>query len=131
MLTIKEAKNRREKLYNDLDVYLTKKKINFLRTQPSSPIMHDVIAGKSDTIKIFDKFNHYVILDSTIDNEIYNIQEEINSLENYIIKEMQRISKMGGNELIRYYRDVEGKKWDDISRITHYSLRQCHYLYKN
>lgn len=130
-MNILEAKNRRKKLYIELDLYLTKKKINFIKTQPGSIIMKDVISGKNDGPAIFDKFSHYVIKDEKIDQNIYLIQEEINSLEKFIIQEMKRISDFGGSELIRYYRDVEKKKWDEIAKLTHYSLRQCHNLYKN
>ena len=129
-LNIREAKNRRKKLYNELDVYLTQKKINFIKTQPASPIMRDIITGKNDGKMIFDKFNHYVIKDEKYDAKIYSIQEEINSLEEYIVKEMERVATMGGNELIKYYRDIEKMKWKDISKITHYSIRQCQNLYK-
>lgn len=130
-MNILEAKNRRKKLYIELDLYLTKKKINFIKTQPGSIIMKDVISGKNDGPAIFDKFSHYVIKDEKIDQNIYLIQEEINSLEKFIIQEMKRIAEFGGSELIRYYRDVEKKKWDEIAKLTHYSLRQCHNLYKN
>ena len=60
---------------------------------------------------------------------IFAIQKEINAYEKYIINEMERINKAGGNDLIRYYRDVEKLSWNKISRLTNYSLRQCHRLY--
>lgn len=130
-MNILEAKNKRKKLYDELDLYLTKKKINFIKAQPGSIIMKDVISGNNDGKVIFDKFTHYVIKDEEIDKNIYLLQEEINSLEKYIIQEMKRIASYGGSELIRYYRDVEKKQWNEIAKLTHYSLRQCHNLYKN
>lgn len=130
-MNILEAKNKREKLYIELELCLNQKKINFIKTQPGSIVMKDIISGKNDGKARFDKFTHYMIKDEDIDKDIYLLQEEINSLEKYIIQEMKRIADFGGNELIRYYRDVEKKQWNEISKLTHYSVRQCHNLYKN
>lgn len=129
-MDIVKAKNEIDKLQDTLELYLQKKKINFIKSQPGSPIMKDIITGKNDGKAIFDKFAHYIIKDEELDSEIYSLQESINAYENYIIKEMKRISKYGGSELVRYYRDVEKKKWDEISKLTHYSSRQCHRLYE-
>lgn len=129
-LTINKAKIMREQLINELDLYLEKKEINFIKTQPGSPIMRDIIEGKSDSFKVSDKYTHYLIKDTELDEKIFALSKEINALERYIIKEMERINKAGGNYLIKYYRDVEKLSWNKISRLTNYSLRQCHYLYK-
>ncbi len=129
-LTINQAKIEREKLVNELDLYLEQKEVNFIKTQPKSPIMRDVIEGKSDSFKITDKYTHYLIKDEEYDDKIFALQKSINSYEKYIINEMERINKAGGHYLIKYYRDVERFSWNKISRLTNYSLRQCHYLYK-
>ena len=42
---------------------------------------------------------------------------------------MEIINKAGGSYLIQYYRDIEKFSWNKISRLTNYSLRQCHRLY--
>ena len=128
-LTISTAKIQREQLINELDLYLEQKEINFIKTQPSSPIMKDIIEGKSDGFRISDKFTHYVIKDEKFDEKIFSLEKEINALEKFIIKEMERINKAGGNYLIKYYRDVEHFSWNKISRLTNYSIRQCHRLY--
>ena len=128
-LTINKAKIMREQLINELDLYLEKKEINFIKTQPGSPIMRDIIEGKSDSFKVSDKYTHYLIKDTELDEKIFALSKEINALERYIIKEMERINKAGGNYLIKYYRDVEHLSWNKISRLTNYSLRQCHRLY--
>ena len=128
-LTISTAKIQREQLINELDLYLEQKEINFIKTQPSSPIMKDIIEGKSDGFRISDKFTHYVIKDEKFDEKIFSLEKEINALEKFIINEMERINKAGGNYLIKYYRDVEHFSWNKISRLTNYSIRQCHRLY--
>ena len=129
-MTINQAKTERQKLINELELYLEQKEINFIKTQPKSPIMRDVIEGKSDGFRISDKYTHYIIKDEKFDEKIFTLQKEINALEKYIINEMERINKAGGDYLIRYYRDVEKFSWEKIARLTHYSIRQCHNLYK-
>lgn len=129
-LTINQAKIERDKLINELELYLEQKEVNFIKMQPKSPIMRDIIEGKSDSFRISDKYTHYLIKDEKLDEKIFALQKEINAYERYIIKEMERINKAGGNYLIKYYRDVEKFSWNKISRLTNYSLRQCHNLYK-
>lgn len=129
-MTINQAKIERQKLINELELYLEQKEINFIKTQPKSPIMKDVIEGKSDGFRISDNFTHYIIKDEKFDDKIFTLQKEINALEKFIISEMERINKAGGDYLIRYYRDVEKFSWEKIARLTHYSIRQCHNLYK-
>lgn len=128
-LTINQAKIEKEKLENELELYLEQKEVNFIKTQPKSPIMRDVIEGKSDGFRISDKFTHYLIKDEQYDEKIFALQKSINAYEKFIIDEMERINKAGGHYLIKYYRDVEGFSWNRISRLTNYSLRQCHRLY--
>lgn len=128
-LTISRAKIERDQLINELDLYLEQKEINFIKTQPKSPVMRDIVEGKSDGFKINDKFTHYIVKDESLDEKIFTLQKSINSYEKFIINEMERINKAGGSYLIKYYRDVEKLSWKVISRLTNYSLRQCHRLY--
>ena len=51
-LTINQAKIEKDKLINELDLYLEQKEVNFIKQQPKSPIMRDVIEGKSDGFKL-------------------------------------------------------------------------------
>lgn len=125
-LTIREAKNELKQLENELNLYLTKKKINFQKTQPGAIQYKDIV---SKTSTIFDKFSHYLIKDNEYDTRIYAIQESINAYQDYIVKEMKRISENGGSELIVFLRDELKMKWDKIVKETNYSLRQCHRLY--
>ena len=127
-LTINQAKIIRNQLVNELELYLEQKEINFIKTQPKSPLMKDIIEGKSG-FKINDRFTHYIIKDERLDEKIFALEKEINTYEKFIIKEMERINKAGGSYLIKYYRDVEKYSWDRISKLTNYSLRQCHRLY--
>lgn len=125
-LTIEKAKNEREKLNNELELYLEKKQINFIKTQPKATQLKDVVVSSGFTN---DKFVHFVIKDAELDTTIYCLQKEINALEKYIIEEMERISKECGSDLIRYYRDDKKYQWEKIARLTNYSARQCQRLY--
>ena len=91
-LSISQAINMKKKLENQLEYYLENKNINFQKTQPKSPTKKDIIAGKSDSIPVFDKYTHYVIKDEEVDHKIYELSREINSLESYILKEQERIA---------------------------------------
>ena len=124
--TIRQAKNEIKKLENELDLYLTKKRINFEKTQTKATAIKDIISSSKN---MFDSFTHYVIKDEEVDAKIYNILESITAYRTFIIKEMKRISENGGSELIIFLRDEERLKWEEISKLTNYSLRQCHNLY--
>lgn len=127
-MTIREAKNDLERINNELELYLEKKQINFERTQPQASKFKDVILS---TGFVNDKFLHYVIKDENLDSKIIALQKEKNAIENFIIKEMERILKNKGNEYIVYLRDELKFSWNKISRYANYSLRQCHNLYKD
>lgn len=116
-LSLREAKNEVRKLTNELELYLTKKKINFEKTQPKGTKLKEVMTSGSKVM--FDAFNHYVIKDEEYDDKIYAIQESINAYERYIIEEMKRMSKYDEIGLIRYYRDEEHRTWKEIDELLH------------
>lgn len=126
-MTIRDAKNNLKKDINELDLYLTKKKINFQKTQPSGTDYDKVVV--SGTQIPFDKFTHYVIRDKDYDIKIYSLLESINAWERYIIEEMKRIFENGGSELVVYLRDELNLDWKEVSKKSNYSIRQCHNLY--
>ena len=127
-MNIREARNEVEKLGNELELYLEKKKINFNKTQPGSIKYQDIVTHSNILI---DKFTHYVIKDVELDEHILTLQEEINSLEKYIIEEMKRISKSpDSTEQIKFYRDELKMSWEEIAKRVHYSTRQVIRIYK-
>lgn len=138
-LTIEGAKREIDKLNNELELYLEKKKINFERTQPSSPVLRDIIPGKSDSMAIFDKFTHYVIKDEECDNKIYQLLETINAYEKYIINEEKRLSKIEPDKMKVYLLREDtnfvkrfGRKrtFIEIGDMLGYSERQTQRIYK-
>ena len=126
-LTIKQAKNNMQQDINELDLYLTKKKINFQKTQPKGTNYDKVVV--SGTPIAFDKFTHYVIRNEDYDAKIYSLMESINAWEKYIIDEMKRIFNNGGSELVVFLRDEMDLGWNEVSKRSNYSIRQCHNLY--
>ena len=129
-LTIEGAKREIDKLNNELELYLEKKNINFQRTQPSSPVLKDIIPGKSDSIPVFDKFTHYVIKDEECDNKIYSLLDSINAYERFIIKETKRLSEVEPIKLKIYLLKQKGKTFEQIGTILGYSKRQVIRIYK-
>ena len=136
-LTIKEARNEIEKLENELDVYLTKKKINYVKTQPGSSKFKDVVTSRTNAI--FDKFSHYIIKDEELDTKIYSLQESILSYQEYILKEMQRISNIEPYKLkvyelredMDFIRKYNRKRyWIEIADTLNYSEKQVRRIYK-
>jgi hypothetical protein len=136
-LTIKEARNEIEKLENELDVYLTKKKINYIKTQPGSSKFKDVVTSRTNAI--FDKFSHYIIKDEELDTKIYSLQESILSYQKYILKEMQRISNIEPYKLkvyelredMDFIRKYNRKRyWIEIAETLNYSEKQVRRIYK-
>lgn len=127
-LTIKEAKNEIVKLENELDVYLTKKKINFLKTQPGSMNYKAIISDKSRNI--FDKFLHYQIRDEECDVKIYSLHESILSYQQYVVKEMQRMSQYDEVGLICYLKEEEKYSWKKIDKILHHGEDYSRTKYK-
>jgi hypothetical protein len=135
-LTIKEAHNEIIKLENELDLYLTKKKINFVKTQPASSKFKDIVTSRTNVI--FDKFTHYVIKDEELDTKIYSLQESILSYQEYILKEMKRISDIEPYKLkvyelredIEFIKEHNRKRtWLEIAELTNYSDRQAKRIY--
>ncbi len=129
-LTIEGAKREIDKLNNELELYLEKKNINFQRTQPTSPVLKDIIPGKSDSIPIFDKYTHYLIKDEECDNKIYQLLDSINAYERFIIKETKRLSEVEPIKLKIYLLKQKGKTFEQIGELLGYSKRQVIRIYK-
>ena len=117
-MTIGVAKNRLNQIENEL-LYLTEKKIiNFEKTQPSSPKLKDIVEGKSNSKVVSDKYTHYIIKDDDLDNEIIALEKEKNSLDRFILNEIERLKKYDEIMLIEYYRE-QGLSWKQIDRLLY------------
>lgn len=118
-LTIREAKNEIKKLEHELDVYATKKNINFLKTQPGAMKIQDIVVDSSHMN--FDKFLNYTIRDEEYDAKIYGLLASIFSYQKYIADELKRMSEYDEISYITYLREEEKKSWREIDKILNHS----------
>lgn len=116
-LTIREAKNEIKKLEHELDVYATKKNINFLKTQPGAMKLQDIVVDSSHMN--FDSFLNYTIRDEEYDTKIYDLLASIFSYQQYIAKELKRMSEYDEIGYITYLREEERKNWKEIDKLLH------------
>ena len=119
-MTIREAKNRMCEIDNELAYLKEKKVINFEKTQPSSPKLKDIVEGKSNSKVVSDKYTHFIIKDDDLDNEIIALEKEKNSLDRFILNEIERLKKYDEIMLIVYYRE-EGLSWKQIDKLLYKS----------
>ncbi len=130
-LTIRSAKNNIKQLENELDVYLTQKNINYLKTQPKAMQIKDIVVDSSHTN--FDSFLNYVSKDEEYDSKIYGLLASIYSYKSYIAKEIQRMSEYDEIGYIIYLKEEEKKSWREIDKILHHGedySRIKYYRYK-
>lgn len=130
-LTLKEAKNEVEILKHELEVYCTKRNVNFLKTQPSSINPQDIVVDFTHTN--FDSFLNYVAKDEEYDVKIYGLLASIYSYLSFIAKEKERMAKNNEIEYIVYLREEEKKSWKEIDKTLHHGedySRIKYYRYK-
>lgn len=127
-LTIKEAKNEIKHLEHELDIYATKKNINFLKTQPGVMKIKDIVVDSSRMN--IDTFLNYVSRDEEYDTKIYGLLASIYSYKNYIAKELQRMSEYDEIGYIVYLREDEKKSWREIDKLLHHGEDYSRTKYK-
>jgi hypothetical protein len=128
-LTIKELKYIIKELEDDIDLYLTLKKINFQKTQPTVVKYKDVVSSKTNNI--FDKFTHYVIKDEEYDETIYLKVQSLLAYQTRLADKIQNISQSSPKAYITYLREEENMSWLEIEKTTNFSERQARRIYKS
>ena len=127
-LTIKELRHIIQELENDLELYLTLKKINFNKTQPGASKIKDVVTSKTNSIS--DRFAQYIIKDEEYDSKIYATHQSLLAYEKRYLEKVNNMKSSDEKTYITYLREEEKKNWDDIAKVMHYSERQCRRIYK-
>ena len=127
-LTIREAKNLIKQYQNELDVYLTQKNINYLKTQPKAMQIKDIVVDSSHVN--IDSFLNYVSKDEEYDSKIYGLLASIYSYKSYIAKEIQRMSEFDEIGYIVYLKEDERKSWREIDKILHHGEDYSRTKYK-
>lgn len=126
-LTIKELKHIIQELEDDLDLYLTLKKINFNKTQPGATKIKDVVTSKTNTIT--DRFAQYTIKDEEYDNKIYATHQSLLAYEQRLLDKLNNMKSSDTKTYITYLKEEEGLTFEEITKIVHYSLRQVKRIY--
>ncbi len=116
-LTIKEAKNKIKQLENELDVYLTKMNLNYLKTQPVAVKINEIVVDSSHMS--FDNFLNCFMKNEKYDSKIYDNLVSIYTYKLFIVKELERMSKYDEIAYITYLRDEDGKSWKEIDNMLH------------
>ena len=137
-LTIREAVNEKEKLENQLRLYLDKKDLTFFKTQPKGSTYDRVMV--ESTMTLFDRFLKYVEKNDEIDEKLFSLMASLNAYNEYIINELERISKIepGKIKVYRLREDIDfiekynrKRTWEEIGELTHYSDRQVRRIYQD
>lgn len=137
-LTIREAVNEKEKLENQLRLYLDKKDLTFFKTQPKGSTYDKVMV--ESTMTLFDRFLKYVEKNDEIDEKLFSLMASLNAYNEYIINELERISKIepGKIKVYRLREDIDfiekynrKRTWEEIGELTHYSDRQVRRIYQD
>jgi hypothetical protein len=125
-MSITQIKSKIEELNNNLDYLLEQKEQVFSMTQPKATQLKEVsvIGGKRESI--YDK---YVIKNEKLDPAIDFLQNQIKLLENYLNKELKRISKYDEWEQKVIYLREAGNTWLYIACNTPFSVRTCQRIY--
>lgn len=125
-MSITQIKSKIEELNNNLDYLLEQKEQAYLMTQPKATQLKEisVIGGKRESI--YDK---YVIKNEKLDPAIDFLQNQIKLLENYLNKELKRISKYDEWEQKVIYLREAGNTWLYIACNTPFSVRTCQRIY--
>lgn len=126
--TIKQARNEIKSLENELDLYLTKRNINFLKTQPRAMQIKDIVVDSSHVN--IDSFLNYTIRDEDLDVKITGLLESIKSYKEFIEKEIfEKIKDKRKKEKVIYLKNEGCFNWKEISAILNLSEKQCRRLY--
>ena len=120
-LSIKEIKYNIKDLEAKLNFYLTKKAINFNKTQPSAIIYKDIVTNSG---MIFDKFSHYVIKDNEFDAKIYELTENILAYQTLLISKLKAISELDEAEVKIIVDQINGLTYQELAEKWNYSERQ-------
>lgn len=131
-MTIKEAKNKLEKIDNQIEYWLKEKELELGNVLPQAV---NTTTEKVDGGKRVDKFANYAVAleNKKIDLKLDKLYARKRNLEDFIEKELKRLKKYREVEqLIVYYKEqcLENYTWEQISQKVFYSKAQCKKIYQ-
>ena len=119
-MTIKEAKNKLERVDNQIEYWLKEKELELGNVLPQAV---NTSTERVNGGKRVDKFAAYVVA----------LEAKKRNLEDFIEKELRREKKYREVEqLIVYYKEqcLENYTWEQISQKVFYSKAQCKKIYQ-
>ena len=125
-LSIRELKYKIKEIEDELELYLTLKKIEFSKSQPGAMTYKDIIVQGG---KPFDKFTHYLIKSEQYDEKINELTQSLLAYETRLAKKIKNICNGDSKSYITYLREEEKYSWEKIARITNFSVRQARRIY--
>lgn len=131
-MTIKEAKNKLERVDNQIEYWLKEKELELGNVLPQAV---NTTAERVNGGKRVDKFVAYAVAleDKEIDFNLDKLYAKKRNLEDFIEKELRRLKKYREVEqLIVYYKEqcLENYTWEQISQKVFYSKAQCKKIYQ-
>lgn len=131
-MTIKEAKNKLEKVDNQIEYWLKEKELELGNVLPQAV---NTTTERVNDGKRVDKFVAYAVAleDKEIDLNLDKLYAKKRNLEDFIEKELRRLKKYREVEqLIVYYKEqcLENYTWNQIAQKVFYSKEQCQRIYK-
>ena len=131
-MTIKEAKNKLERVDNQIEYWLKEKELELGNVLPQAV---NTSTERVNGGKRVDKFAAYVVAleDKEIDLNLDKLYAKKRNLEDFIEKELRRLKKYREVEqLIVYYKEqcLENYTWEQISQKVFYSKAQCKKIYQ-
>ncbi len=131
-MTIKEAKNKLERVDNQIEYWLKEKELELGNVLPQAV---NTSTERVNGGKRVDKFAAYVVAleDKEIDFNLDKLYAKKRNLEDFIEKELRRLKKYREVEqLIVYYKEqcLENYTWEQISQKVFYSKAQCKKIYQ-
>ena len=103
-LTIKELKYKIKELEDEIDMYLTLKKIDFVKTQPGAMTYKEVIVQGGQP---YDKFTHYTIKSEKYDKKIIDITDTLLTYQKRLNNKIANISNSDSKTFITYLREKD------------------------
>lgn len=116
---LKEIRNKVLEIDNRLNFLLEKKEINFMKTQPGSPLLKETMVDTSRSI--VDKFALYMIHDEELDKEIQDLRDNLLVWIKYYNEEVKRLHKYNDLLMIEFLKNELNWKWSEIDNYLHYS----------
>lgn len=131
-MTIKEAKNKLERVDNQIEYWLKEKELELGNVLPQAV---NTTTERVNGGKRVDKFAAYAVAleDKEIDLNLDKLYAKKRNLEDFIEKELRRLKKYREVEqLIVYYKEqcLENYTWEQISQKVFYSKAQCKKIYQ-